>query len=398
MTVAGGLGKSVGMAFESTYGVPVVPTAFAPLIDDSVKRTIAEIISKGVIADAQMMRSTQWAQGDITVAGDIQLELNNLSMGKWLRAIYGNVVTAGAGPYTHTYTLGDLDDDSFTTQFIKPDVNGVKRPFTENGCVVDTAEVAFAEGAYWTLGITIVAQNEILYRQVTDAVTTSSSPTVTTVTGAIGPDDLGKPVSDGGVKIPANSYIGVINSPTSFNLSSVPLGNPAFPTPVNASSAGTGITLTFGVALTSPSYVSGIRPISVVNGASVTIGGTAVAVKAGSYKIDNGLGKGRRFAGSPVIRQPKVTSLRAVTGKLTMEFEDNTQYRHFVNGDEFALVVSATAGAQSIVTTMNAHYQGTTPDIKGTEIGLIELPFTATGPTSDAGGITTVYTTTESTP
>lgn len=392
MTVGSGLAKSVGMAFETNYGIPVTPTAFAPLIDDSVTRDIARIKSKGVLAGAQVMRTQQWAPGDITVGGDIQLELSDRSMGKWLRAVYGAVVTAGAGPYTHTYTLGDLDDDFFTNQLLKPDSSGVLRPYTQSGCMVDSAEFAFAEGEFWTFGITIAAQNEILHRTVADGATTNSSPTVTSVTGAFGAGDVGGPIS--GTGIPANSFIGVVNSATSIGLSSSPYIN----TPVNATATATGLTLVIGLAATTPSYISGIRPISAVTGAQITIGGTVVAVKSGSLAIKNGLDTSRRFAGSPFIKQPKTTALREVTGKLTMEFEDNTQYRRYVNGDEFAVVISASAGAQSIVSTLNAYYDGSTPTIKGTEIGEIELPFTAVGPSSDAGALTTVYTTTEATP
>lgn len=389
MSQGSGLQKSVGIGFESTYGVGVPPTVHNPLVDDSMKREIARIKSKGVIAGARTLRSTQWQPGNVKAGGDVQLELSSLSMGKWLRATFGGVVTAGAGPYTHTFTLGDLDDDAFSCQLGKPDSAGTVRPYTYVGSMVDSAEFAFDTDQDMTAGFTLISQNEWLHRTVADGVTNSTA-TVTSATAAFGNGDVGTPIS--GTGIPAASYIGVINSPTSIGLSSSPTTN----TPVSATATASTLALVIGQAYTSPAYSAGIRPVSSLT-ATATIGGSAVSVKSGTIAVKNNLSD-RRFSGSPLTKQPKEGTLREVSGKLTLEFEDNTQYRRYVNGDEFAVVISAAAGTQTHVVTMNCFYDGNTPQIKGTEVGQIELPYTCVGPTTDAGACTWVYTSSESTP
>ncbi len=73
---------------------------------------------------------------------------------------------------------------------------------------------------------------------ITDGVTTNSSPTVTSATAAFSAADLHHGIS--GTGIPANSFIGIINSPTSIGLSSSATAN----TPANATADGTTIALT----------------------------------------------------------------------------------------------------------------------------------------------------------
>lgn len=85
-------------------------------------------------------------------------------------------------------------------------------------------------------------QNNVYYgtRIVTDGVTTSGSPTVTSATANFTATDLGSPISGPGIPSPA--YIGVVNSPTSIGLTSAIGVN----TPVNASASGTGVTISLG--------------------------------------------------------------------------------------------------------------------------------------------------------
>lgn len=74
---------------------------------------------------------------------------------------------------------------------------------------------------------------------VADGATTNASPTVTSVTAAFTSADLHKPIVGAG--IPANSFIGIINSATSIGLSSSATTN----TPVNATATASGVTLRF---------------------------------------------------------------------------------------------------------------------------------------------------------
>lgn len=81
----------------------------------------------------------------------------------------------------------------------------------------------------WTPGTSVFADG-----------VTNSTAVVTSATAAFSADDKFKPISGAG--IPANSYIGVINSATSIGLSSSKTAN----VPVNASATATGVSITIG--------------------------------------------------------------------------------------------------------------------------------------------------------
>lgn len=159
MTLASGLAAQAGIKLpESAYGTYTAPDTFLPLVSESVNRKIDRMESKGILAGARTWRSSQWAPGNVTVAGAVQFELDSLSIGKFLKASFGTVATSGSGPYTHTFTPGDLADDFFTLQIGRPDVAGTVQPFSYTGCQVDQWEIACAVGQFATMGISIVGQ------------------------------------------------------------------------------------------------------------------------------------------------------------------------------------------------------------------------------------------------
>lgn len=101
--------------------------------------------------------------------------------------------------------------------------------------------LAVSKGVMSNLGFVFPARSFVVLagNSVTDGVTTSGSPTVTSATAGFVPSDVGKPIS--GTGIPASSYIGVVNSATSIGLSSSATSN----VPVNATASAT-VTVTFG--------------------------------------------------------------------------------------------------------------------------------------------------------
>lgn len=70
--------------------------------------------------------------------------------------------------------------------------------------------------------------------------TTNADPTVTAPAGTFSEEDLFRPIS--GTNIPASSYIGVVTSDTSIELSSSATVN----TPVNATGTSGAVTVTIG--------------------------------------------------------------------------------------------------------------------------------------------------------
>lgn len=159
MALKSGLAAQVGLKTESTWGTAVAVDRFTPLISESMTEKIERLESAGIAPGARVLRSGQWATGNVEVSGDLGFELYQQGMGLWFRHMFGAVSTSGAGPYTHTFTPGDMSDDHFTLQIGKPDVAGTVQPFTFSGCKVTEWELAAKAGELVTLGVSVVGKD-----------------------------------------------------------------------------------------------------------------------------------------------------------------------------------------------------------------------------------------------
>ena len=80
--------------------------------------------------------------------GDLGLEVAPESIGKLLKHTMGDLVTTGAGPYTHTLKLGDLPTSFMAEKDYGVNISGVGRFEKYNGCRVNGAKFNFPqEGA-----------------------------------------------------------------------------------------------------------------------------------------------------------------------------------------------------------------------------------------------------------
>lgn len=146
MALKSGIAAQLGVKAETTWGTFVAPTRFYPLISESLTEEIDRLESEGIIAGQRVLRSEQWAAGNVDVGGDIQTELFQQGMGALLKACFGAVSTTGSGPYTHTFTPGDLTDDHLSVQVGKPDVAGTVQPFSFYGMKVSDWELSIDAG------------------------------------------------------------------------------------------------------------------------------------------------------------------------------------------------------------------------------------------------------------
>lgn len=377
MALSSGLAAQLGVATETTYGIPVPVTRFLPLESESLMSERARLESAGIIAGKLVLLSQSWSTGNISAGGDIGFELYDRSLGILFNQMFGTTVTTGAGPYTHTFTPGNLYGKSMTVQVGVPGVNGTVQPFTYPGCKVDSWKMGCAAGEIATLGLTLIGRNEIAgSRVVTDGVTNSTT-TVTSATGAFGEGDIGKPIA--GTGIPANATIASITSATSIVLSAA------------ATATGTAISLTIGVALATAAYTAGIKPLTFIGGSAVTVGGTAVQVTAAEISGTNNLKGDRRFIADRLIGEPVGAGLREYGGTLDFEFTDLTQHNRFTNGTEAALSLQFASGANSVTITANIRYDDAQAQVSGTDIVSQQVPFKclASGST-DSTAITAV--------
>jgi hypothetical protein len=378
-----GIDAQIGYALESTVGTPVTVTAFLPLVSESLMQESGRLESAGIIAGRRVLASQQWNGGDITVSGSVQHELYNRGLGKLFTAMFGAVATTGAGPYTHTFTPGDLTGDALTIQVGRPATNGTTYPFTYAGMKVASWEIACSAGEIATLGMDVVGTREIDYRVVTDGVTTSGSAAITSASASFNASDIGNPIS--GTGIPSGTTILSVQSATAATLSA------------NASATGTSISFTLGIALAAASYPTGIKPLK-FNHAAITIGGSSVNVKSLTISGNNGLDDARRFLGNQRISEPLEANLREYSGTIEVEFTDLTQYRRYITGTEAALVAGFTSGSDSVTITTNIRVDGSTPMVAGREILVQSLPFKCVASSTDASAITAVLVNSDSTP
>jgi len=156
-----------------------------------------------------------------------------------------------------------------------------------------------------------------------------------------------------------------------------------------------GQTVVTATSLASASYSATLNAYTFIEGA-VTVAGSSVAnCEKFSLNINNGFNP-RHFVGSANTSEPLQATQQVVSGTLDMEFDGLTDYNRYVNATQAALVLTFSDGANSIVSTMNVRYDGTTPSLDGAGIVKISQPFKALG-TTDAAAITTVITNVDAT-
>lgn len=382
MALGSGLAAQIGYGVESTAGTVVTPTFFVPLVSESLGQERARLEAAGIIAGRRVLDSDMWNGGPVTVAGDVQHELYDVGMGSLLKAMFGTSVTTGSGPYTHTFTPGGLEDNSLTAQVGRPATDGTVYPFTYGGMKVDSWEIACSAGEIATVGLSFVGMSEQAgSRTVADGVTTNASTAASSASGAFTDADIGKSIS--GTGIPAGTTIASVTSSTAIVLSAA------------ATADGTGLSFVIGKALATASYASA-KPVKFNHGV-VTIGGSAVQVKAATVAGNNGLTSDRLFLGSKNHATPLEAALREYTGSLDVEFTDLTQYNRYLAGDAFAIVLAFTVGANTLTITTKARYEpGITPNVGGPGILEQTLGFKCFGDT-DAEAITAVLVNTDAT-
>lgn len=388
MTVKSGIAGSLGIGDEATWGLGVAPTVWLPLTSEKLTAEPNYLESDAVRSGRRIRTQNAVSIGSWKVGGDIGVDFTNKSIGLLFKHMFGTVVTTGPASslYTHTFTPGDLSGLGLTVQVGRPDsATGTIHPYTYTGCKITDWEIACKAGEYATLGATFMGRQEILQWTLADGVTTSGSPTVTSVIGGFSASDIGKPISGGTTAIPALSYIGSVTDANTITLSSSSFTN----SPVNATASTTSNVLTMGTALTAVSYASNILPMSFV-GASVTVAGTAYKAKEISLKSGNGLADDREFLGQNWLDEALEADLREITGTINSEYFSDVAYHRFLTGTPAATVFSLARGTSTATITMNVQYRGSTANLDGADIVPQELPFTVLGTTTDALGITAV--------
>ncbi len=165
MAIPTGLSAQLMTAEETVYGTPVTPDRGFEFTTESLKMEIERLESTGLRSNARVQRSDRWRPGKKTVGGDVEMELANKSFGRWLKHIFGGVVSSqpdvGGSPtvWDHTFTPGDLPVGQ-TIQVGRTSLDGVVNPFTYHGCKIAGWSLGAAVGEIAKLKATITAEDE----------------------------------------------------------------------------------------------------------------------------------------------------------------------------------------------------------------------------------------------
>lgn len=343
----------IGFAEEVTYGTRVAASRFYPVLSPDISYEVQRLESEGVVAGADVIGTDQWNGGPITVGGDVGFELYQDFAGLLFKHMFGTVQTTGAGPYTHTFTPGSIDDLSLCIQLgIPPVLGSAVIPVEYLGCKITDWELACAADEIATLGLTFAANNAHFgTRSVADGVTTNTSTTVTSSTAAFTQADKGKLIA--GTGITSGTTIASVTNATTAVLSAA------------ATATGTGVTFTIGATLATASYGTLAATPFKFNHAAVTIGGTAVEVTDLKISGANSLKTDRRFLGSQLAGKALREGRREFMVELGQEFRDLTAINALKNGTEVAVVASFTGASTSTTFTMNCRYDEANPSTDG---------------------------------
>ena len=136
-----GIDAQFGWATESTAGTRVPPTNFIEILSEGISATYNRIERQGLGDSRRLNRG--WVAGTTMVDGNTVFELSAETVGDLFKLAIGDVNTSGSGPYTHTFSVGDLE--SATVQVGRPGTGGTVHPFDYTGMYVNSLELSASE-------------------------------------------------------------------------------------------------------------------------------------------------------------------------------------------------------------------------------------------------------------
>jgi len=158
MTLYYGDGTWIGIGKELAWGAPVARAAWSPAMPGTDlratpdRRIVPHLISGGSPMNPQRSHVLQVAAG-----GKVVVLARYRGIGLLLEAMLGAKATTGAGPYTHTFTLGDPRVlPSYTLELIRGD-SGLAEVLA--GCKAQRWSLSFTAADYAQLSLDIMAKS-----------------------------------------------------------------------------------------------------------------------------------------------------------------------------------------------------------------------------------------------
>jgi Phage tail tube protein len=149
MAIGAGIGASLGVATESSYGSNVTVTRFYEFNSENLAYRKKTAEGMGLRAGGQLPRSQRRVVTTTDAGGDLELDLPTRGLGLLLSYATGSTpsaTTVSSGVYSYQFTLGDTYGKSFTTQVGVPQYGGTVTPKTLAGCKINNFELSVSNG------------------------------------------------------------------------------------------------------------------------------------------------------------------------------------------------------------------------------------------------------------
>ncbi|MFC6688646.1 phage tail tube protein [Jhaorihella thermophila] len=155
MARASGARAQLALAFETTYGTTPA-SGFVRM----------PFTSCGLGAEQPLIESDLLGLGRdpaapirdaVTVDGDIGIPVDVEAIGYWLKALFGDPVTSGTGPYTHEFRSGAWSLPSMSIEVGMPEV---PRFAMYGGCVADRLQLRMERAGNLAATVSLVARGE----------------------------------------------------------------------------------------------------------------------------------------------------------------------------------------------------------------------------------------------
>lgn len=179
--VGSGIGASLGIAAESTWGTYVAPTRFTEFETESVVWKPTRTMGKGLYAGGLVTRQTQRQTTSATVEGDIVTPVYTKGMGLWLGLIFGTlgitpVQQASTAAYLQTHALADNHNQSVSLQIGRPSLDQTVNPYSYIGVKATKAVFEAKKDEPLRLTVSIDGKDQSTSNSLTTPSYVSSNP------------------------------------------------------------------------------------------------------------------------------------------------------------------------------------------------------------------------------
>ena len=158
----------------------MTPARFYEFNSESLSVDRTRIQSNAVRKGQRILRSDDWVPGSRSVSGSMEVDMQSKGLGLLLEQMFGGAVVAGAGPYTHTCTPGDLP--SMTLQVGRTPITGAVIPFTYTGVTCASWSIACAVNDIAKISLALIGKDEVT----STALATAAYPTAPTFMTFVG--------------------------------------------------------------------------------------------------------------------------------------------------------------------------------------------------------------------